>query len=90
MNCSDFSRCKKFDLIEVNDIFICKSCNVIFNKPFKIVINCCRKNFINRKSNILYCKNCKKFCLYMNNFVISNQPNVTARIFFESNTYYQQ
>ena len=43
MNCSDFSRCKKFDLIEVNDIFICKSCNVIFNKPFKIVINCCKK-----------------------------------------------
>ena len=52
MICSDFSRCKKFDLIEDNDIFICKSCNVIFNKPSKIVISCCRKKFINRKSNI--------------------------------------
>ena len=38
MICSDFSRCKKFDLIKVNDMFICKNCNVIFNKPFKIVI----------------------------------------------------
>ena len=60
MICSDFSRCKKFDLIKVNDMFICKNCNAIFNKPFKIVINCCKKRFINRKSNIPYCKNCKK------------------------------
>ena len=43
MICSDNSRCKKFDLIEVDGMFVCKSCNTIFNKPFKIVINCCRK-----------------------------------------------
>ena len=43
MICSDNSRCKKFDLIEVDGIFICKNCNVIFNKPFKIIINCCKK-----------------------------------------------
>ena len=43
MICSDNSRCKKFSLIEVNGIFICKNCNVIFNRPFKIVINCCKK-----------------------------------------------
>ena len=61
MICSDCSRCKKFDLIKINDMFIYKNCNVIFNKPFKIVINCCKKRFINRKSNIPYCKNCKKF-----------------------------
>ena len=42
-------------------MFICKNCNAIFNKPFKIVINCCKKRFINRKSNIPFCKNCKKF-----------------------------
>ena len=43
MICSDNSRCKKFDLIVVDNMFICKNCNVIFNKPFKIVINCCKK-----------------------------------------------
>ena len=65
MICSDFSRCKKFNLIEVDNMFICKNCNAILNNPFKIVINCCRKIFINRKSNIPYCKNCKKIvCKY--------------------------
>ena len=43
MICSDNSRCKKFDLIEVNNMFVCKNCNAIFNKPFKIIINCCKK-----------------------------------------------
>ena len=43
MICSDNSRYNKFDLIEVDGIFICKNCNVIFNKPFKIVLNCCKK-----------------------------------------------
>ena len=61
MICSDNSRCKKIYLIEVDNMFVCKNCNVIFNKPFKIVINCCKKRCINRKSNIPYCKNCKKF-----------------------------
>ena len=44
MICSDNSRCKRFDLIEVDNMFVCKNCNVIFNKPFKIVINCCKKD----------------------------------------------
>ena len=44
MICSDNSRCKNFNLIEVDNMFFCKSCNVIFNKPFKIVINCCKKD----------------------------------------------
>ena len=61
MICSDNSRCKKFDLIEVDNMFASKNCNVIFNKPFKILINCCKKRVINRKSNIPYCKNCKNF-----------------------------
>ena len=58
---SDNSKCEKFNLIEVDNMFICKNCNTIFNKPFKIVINCCEKIFVNRKSNIPHCKNCKKF-----------------------------
>ena len=46
MICSDNSRCKKFDLIKVDGMFICKNCNVIFNKPFKIVINCFKKDLL--------------------------------------------
>ena len=56
MICSDNSRCEKFNLIEVDNMFTRKNCNTIFNKPFKIVINCCKKSFINRKSNIPHCK----------------------------------
>ena len=55
MICSDNSRHKKFNLIEVDNMFICKNCNTIFNTPFKIIINCCKK-FINRRSNIPHCK----------------------------------
>ena len=61
MICLHNSRCKNFNLIEVDNMFICKNCDTIFNKQFKIVINCCKKRFINRKSNIPYSKNCKKF-----------------------------
>ena len=61
MICSDNSRCEKFNLIEVDNMFICKNCNTIFNKPFKIVINCCEKRFVKRKPNIPHCKNCNKF-----------------------------
>ena len=61
MICSDNSRYKKFNLIEVDNVFVCKNYNAIFNKQFKIVINYCKKRFINRKSNIPFCKNCKKF-----------------------------
>ena len=43
MICSDNSRYKKFNLIEVDNMFICKNYNAIFNKPFKIVINCFKK-----------------------------------------------
>ena len=88
MICSDNSICKKFDLIEVDGMFICKSCNTIFDKPFKIVINCCRKKFINRRSNIPYRKNCKKNCLCVNDFVTNHQPTVTAHIFSTNNTHY--
>ena len=61
MICSDNSRCKKSNLIEVDNMFIFKNLNAISNKPFEIVINCCKKRFINRKSNIPFCKNCRKF-----------------------------
>ena len=43
---SDNSRCKKFNLIEVDNIFVCKNCNAIFNEAYKIVINCCKKDLL--------------------------------------------
>ena len=60
MLCSDFTRCDKFDLIEIDSVFICKSCNVIFHKQLKVVIPCCNRRLINYKTNIPYCKNCNK------------------------------
>ena len=60
MICSDNSRCKEFDIIEFDGVFLCKSCNAIFNIPFKIVISCCKRRLINHKTNIPYCKNCNK------------------------------
>ena len=44
MLCSDFTRCKNFDLIEIDGMFTCKNCNAIFHKQFKVVIPCCKKN----------------------------------------------
>ena len=64
MICSDFSRCKKFDLIEVNDTFVCKNCNVIFNKPFKIVINYCKKNLLIENQIFHIAKTVKNLFMY--------------------------
>ena len=57
MLCSDNSRCKNFNLIEIDGMFICKSCNTIFHKQLKVVIPCCTKKLVNNKSNRPYCKN---------------------------------
>ena len=70
MICSDNSRCKKFNLIEFDNNFGCKNCNAIFNKPYKIVINCYKKRFINRKSNISYCKNLFVDKCFLKNYLI--------------------
>ena len=37
---------------------------LFFDKPFKIVINCCKKRFINRRSNIPHCKIVKNLFMY--------------------------
>ena len=59
MLCSDFTRCRNFDLIEIDSMFICKNCNAIFHKPLrKVVIRCCKRRLINNRSNIPYCIHC--------------------------------
>ena len=61
MLCSSNSRCKNFDLIEIENIFLCKICNAIFHKSLgKIVIPCSKRRLINLKSNIPYCVHCNK------------------------------
>ena len=45
MLCSDSSRCKNFELIEIDGVFICKNCNAVFYKSLrKVVIRCCKKD----------------------------------------------
>ena len=81
MICLDNSRCKKIDSIEVDNMFICKKCNVIFNKPFKIVINYCKKRFINRRLKFPYCKIVKNLFMYNISSLQKHQPTVTAHVF---------
>ena len=77
MICLDNSRCKKFNLIEVDNMFVCKNCNAIFNKPFKIVINCCKKDSLieNQISPIVKVVKNLFTCKY---FLIINQPYLIA------------
>ena len=60
MCCSNNSRCDNFNLIKIDNYHICLSCNTIFKKDKKILINCCKKQIINH-TNIPYCKNCHRF-----------------------------
>ena len=81
MICSHNSRCKNFNSIEFDYMFICNNCDTIFNKKFKIVINCCKKRYFNRKSNIPYCKNCKKF-VYVQIFSYKHSTLLNSLDFF--------
>ena len=63
MICSDNSRCKKFNVIEV-DMFICRNCNAISNNPFKIVINCCKKNSLIKNQIFHFAKTVKDLFMY--------------------------
>ena len=42
-------------------MFICKNCNAIFNKQFKIVINCCKKDLLIENQIFHIVKIVKKF-----------------------------
>ena len=61
MYCSNNSRCDNFNLIKVDNYHICLSCNNIFKKNKKILINCCKNQKIKNHSNIPYCINCHRF-----------------------------
>ena len=58
MCCSNNSRCDNFNLIKVDNYHICLSCNNIFKKNKKILINCCKNQIIKHNT---YCINCHRF-----------------------------
>ena len=64
MICLDNSRCKKFNLVQVDNMFVCKNCNAIFNKPFKIVINCCKKYLLIESQVFHFAKTVKNLFVY--------------------------
>ena len=68
MKCSYKTRCIGSKLISFNNIFICKNCNNIFEKPDKLLnkkifIKCCNKQSINNTYNKPICNSCKKICI---------------------------
>ena len=61
MCCSNNSRCDNFNLIKVDNYHICLSCNTIFKKNKKTLINCCKNQIIKNHTNIPFCINCHRF-----------------------------
>ena len=61
MCCTNISRCNNYNLIQVDNYFLCLSCNSIFEKNKKILIKCCKNQIINFHTNIPYCINCHSF-----------------------------
>ena len=54
MKCSNISRCQNFKLINIDNNFLCISCNAIFKKNKKVLIKCCKNQIINYRTNIPY------------------------------------
>ena len=75
MICSDISRCKKFDLIEVNNMFISKNCNFIFNRPLKLLLIVVEKDLLIDERIFHIVKIIKNLFMYKY-LVTNNQPDV--------------
>ena len=68
MKCTYEIRCVGSELIYYQNIFICKKCNSIFEKPDKIlnkqiIIRCCKKQKIIYSYNKPICNSCKTICV---------------------------
>ena len=52
MKCSNISRCKNINLIKIYDdgYFLCLNCSAYFKRNKKILIKCCKKQIINRRT----------------------------------------
>ena len=64
MICSDNSRCKKFNLIEVDNMLIIKNCNAIFNKPFKLLLIVVKKDSLIENQIFHFAKTVKNLFIY--------------------------
>ena len=68
MKCSNLNRCDKPISISFENIHICQNCDAIFQKGTKyvkdIIIKCCNRQNINKKSNIQYCNSCLTICIH--------------------------
>ena len=68
MKCTSTSRCINSQLIDFDNIIICKNCSSIFEKNKKklnkqILFKCCNKQIINNTYNKPICDNCKRICV---------------------------
>ena len=68
MKCSYNTRCIGSNLISFDNIFICKACNSIFEKPNKklnkeILIKCCKNQKLIYIYNKPICNFCKTICV---------------------------
>ena len=61
MKFSNISRCQNFKFINIDNNFLCISCNSVFKKNKKVLIKCCKNQIINYRTNIPYCINCYRF-----------------------------
>ena len=63
LKCSVSSRCDNSDLLQLDNILLCRNCKSIFYKEKKFkraLIHCCNKQLVNLRSNIPYCLNCHR------------------------------
>ena len=68
MKCSYKTRCINSKLISFDNIFICQTCNSIFEIPNKklnkeILFKCCSKQNINNTYNKPVCNKCLRICV---------------------------
>ena len=57
MKCNNLSTCNNPILIFIDNIYICKNCDAIYQKKSKHIF-CCNKQNANKNINIPYCNNC--------------------------------
>ena len=69
--CSIITRCKKYNIINLEDCFLCLSCkkcwkldNINLIKQYKNVKYCCDNRKVNYKTNLPFCKNCFRFITF--------------------------
>ena len=74
MICSDNSRCKKFNLIEVDNMFICKKCNTILINRLKLLLIVVKKDLLIENQIFHIVKIVKNLFMYNISSLQKHQP----------------